>query len=398
MEILYFGKICDEETFKEKEKRKEPFFVAQYMYEKILCEEFNKSEDIKLEINSIFQTNYFPEEKLIINKINDKYNYLYYINLPYLRELTFFFSTIISIIKWYIKNRKIEEKYLYSSCHFPPVSLAIVLMGKIFGITKIVTFTDLSLFTYSEERIKKMRWYKKIVIKPYKQLVNKLQNSYDAYILFTEAMNKIVNPKNKPYCVIEGIYNGENLNMNDSGEKTHAITHAGTLNREVGIDKILDVFEMLEDQDLELWLIGNGDMTEEIKQKAINNKKIKYFGYMQKIDVFELLKKSKLLINLRDTNDIYTEYSFPSKMFEYMASGTPVLTTEIKGIPKEYYNYVYSIDSNDSIDIRNKINSILESNENYYLGKEAREFILNNKNSQKQTKKIINFLKTLKEK
>lgn len=50
------------------------------------------------------------------------------------------------------KNRKQCDKCIYSNTHYAPVSLGIVLIGSLLKIKKIVTFTDLSLFTYSEEK------------------------------------------------------------------------------------------------------------------------------------------------------------------------------------------------------------------------------------------------------
>ena len=42
----------------------------------------------------------------------------------------------------------------------------------------------------------------------------------------------------------------------------------------------------------------------------------------------------------------FTKYSFPSKNMEYMVSGTPILTSKLPGMPKEYYDYVYLINDN----------------------------------------------------
>jgi len=346
MKILYFGKICDEDLFKKKEKKKQPFFIAQYMFEKALYEGLIETEGINIEVVSIYQSEYFPKDSLIFKNKNSgkfKFKYLSYINIPYLREFSYFFTTCIFILNWYFSNRGISNKCIYSSCHFPPVSLGIVLMGKLLSIKKIVTFTDLSLFSYSKEKISNMKVYKKIFMKPYLWIVNKLQRSYDAYILFSKEMNTIVNSKNKPYLVMEGIYNSENLEMEVPNIKFNAIAHAGTLNKEVGIKKILDVFELIKDETMELWLIGNGDMTEEIIRRSEVDNRIKYLGFMPRNMTFEKLKSAKLLVNLRDPDDIYTKYSFPSKMFEYMASSTPVLTTKIGGIPEQYYNYVYTL-------------------------------------------------------
>lgn len=145
MDIVYFGKICDDQIYKEIELKGLPYFVAQYSYEKALVGEFEKT--FNLSVNSIYQTEYYPEDKILINKNNkeNKYNYLVYINIPFLREITFFLSTLFTLFKWY-RNSKGKERLIYTSNHYPPVSLAIVIFGNIFNINKVVTFTDLSLF------------------------------------------------------------------------------------------------------------------------------------------------------------------------------------------------------------------------------------------------------------
>src|SRR5699024_1860482 len=139
------------------------------------------------------------------------------------------------------------------------------------------------------------------------------------------------------------------------------------------------------------------DMTEDIIRKSNVDSRIKYYGFIPKYKVLSLLKKASLLINLRDKNDEYTKYSFPSKMFEYMASGTPVLTTELDGIPSQYYNFVYSVDSYETEIIVGKIKEIL--NIDYIKRKEkgnlAQNFIVQEKNPTQQVEKIINLTKSI---
>jgi glycosyltransferase involved in cell wall biosynthesis len=396
MEVLYIGKMCDEDIYKMREIKQQPYFVAQYMYEKALFDEMDNSDKICLTPISIYQTEYFPKDRLFIrfNKNNNyRFRYLSFINLPILRELSYFIAAIVEIYKWKSSNHS-RKKCIYSSTHFAPVSAAVILIGYILKIPKIITFTDLSLFTYSKERIKKMSLLKRIVIKPYIKLINYLQTRYDSYILFSKAMNKIVNKRNKPSIVIEGIYNNQDLSSEIINRKSNVIAHAGTLNREVGIEKILNVFSLLEDPNLELWLIGKGDMVSEIISRSKEDTRIKFLGYMPRNQVFNKLKEASLLVNLRNPEDVYTRYSFPSKMFEYMASGTPVLTTRIEGIPEEYYQYVFSINTNDNKEIAKKINRIFNMSSEYLtdFGKKAEKFIFENKNSKKQTEKIIDFI------
>jgi glycosyltransferase involved in cell wall biosynthesis len=396
MKILYFGKICDEDIYTKKKSKQQPYFIAQYMYEKALYEELINDECIEIDVVSIFQTDYFPKDKLYFSKKKSALNfkYLSFVNLPFFREVCYFFTACIQIYKWNRLNRSSSTiRYLYSSCHFPPVSAAIIIMSKILSIKTVVTFTDLPLFTYSKERIKKMKIYKRLVINPYLKLIKFLQENYDNYILFSSAMNKVVNPKNKPSLIIEGIYNAIDLDLRNT-TKRHAIAHAGTLNKEVGIQKILDVFRLVDDKSLELWLIGKGDMVDEIISQSKADDRIKYLGFLSREVVFTKLKEAKLLVNLRNPDDEYTKYSFPSKMFEYMVSGTAVLSTRLEGIPEEYYEYIYAIDEYDDNQICSHMMNILNEKEMNLnkRGKNAQQFILQKKTSKIQERRIREFL------
>lgn len=81
-----------------------------------------------------------------------------------------------------------------------------------------------------------------------------------------------------------------------------------------------------------------------------------------------------------------------------MASGTPVLMTRLKCLPKEYYPYLYFIETETSIGIRDKIIEIFEKPEieRNAFGHRASEFILNNKTASIQVQKIISLIKNLK--
>ena len=304
----------------------------------------------------------------------------------------FFIDTCIKIINWNKKSKE-KSKCIFANIHYAPVSLAIVTMGKILNIKKAITFTDLSLYTYSKEKQKNMAWYKKMIIKPYIELINKLQKSYDLYILFSKEMNNVVNPYNRPSIVMEGIYNPDKLNF-DKVKKEKAIAYAGKLNKEVGVDKILQVFSKMKDKDLELWLLGSGDMEKEIIEAAKKDKRIKFLGFKTRKEVFEYLKKAKVLVNLRNPKLEYTKYSFPSKTFEYMASGTPFVTTKLEGIPEEYGNYIFFTEHKDE-EIIKKIEEILRKDEKELelLGNKAREFVIENKSAVKQVGRINEFLK-----
>lgn len=400
MKVLYFGSACDREWFNKILIRKNmPFRVAQYMFEMALIKGFADIGNIDMKIYYIYQEDYYPKGEYLLfksrrRKLNSKFlvTYLPYINLPILRELSYFIVGAVLTLIWIFKNRKESRKVILTPFNYTPLSLGIFIIAKFFRVKRVNIFTDLSNHILTKERQKNMIWVKRLILPYYIKLVNLLERYYDGYVLFTEPMNNKVNPYKKPFIVIEGIFNN-NLNLSEV-PKSKAIMYAGTLSYEYGVKHILEIFEQIKDEELQLWLFGDGDMKNDIKEFCSKDKRVKYFGFKPREEVFEYEKKAKLLINIRNPKDEYTMYSFPSKTFEYMVSGTPVLTTKLKGIPEEYYDYLYTVNEYKLDTIKKKIEEILSKPQSELdsMGKKARQFILENKDSITQARKILDMI------
>ena len=227
-----------------------------------------------------------------------------------------------------------------------------------------------------------------------------IQGNFDGYIYLTEAMKEKVNP-DKPYIVIEGIADINSIkHIQDVNEKKKAIMYAGGLYEKYGIINLIKAFELIQDKignQVELWLFGDGTAVKEIKRYAEKNSLIRYFGRKSREEILKYEKSATLLVNLRSTKESFTKYSFPSKTIEYMLSGTPLLTTELSGIPEEYFKYLFHIEDNKVELISKKMEEILElSNEELTdFGRDAQKFIIENKNSKSQIKKILSFFSEL---
>jgi hypothetical protein len=114
---------------------------------------------------------------------------------------------------------------------------------------------------------------------------------------------------------------------------------------------------------------------------------------VERAQILEREKQASLLVNVRDNHDEFTKYSFPSKVIEYMLSGTPMFMTRLSGIPVEYYNYVYSVTNNEVETLRIAMEEICRKSpeELMAFGRNAQEFIKNEKNGRVQAKKILSF-------
>jgi glycosyltransferase involved in cell wall biosynthesis len=106
-------------------------------------------------------------------------------------------------------------------------------------------------------------------------------------------------------------------------------------------------------------------------------------------------EKAWLLVNPRPADAEFTKYSFPSKNMEYLASGTPVLTTRLPGMPDEYYDHVLTIDGSSAEDVTTGLRDALAlgPDELHRRGVRGKEFVLDQKNNVVQSRRIIEFAK-----
>ena len=236
--------------------------------------------------------------------------------------------------------------------------------------------------------------------KPFKTFLKKIENilvkrmlkSVDGTVLFTEQMREYFAKYNKPYTVIEGVYR-DKYPLTPS-PKGHFIMHAGSLHYNIGIEELIAAYEQLPNPKDELWFFGSGAMDGYIKQKAMSNSKIKHMGFVDPETLFEYEKQATLLVNVRNPKAEYTKYSFPSKTFEYMASGTPFLTTDLPGIPPEYKEHLFIIENNDVEEIKQGLQHALEvtDQERNAFGEAAKSFVLSQKNKTIQSRKFADLL------
>src|SRR5690554_7398134 len=172
---------------------------------------------------------------------------------------------------------------------------------------------------------------------------------------------------------------------NSNGKKV--VIYAGGLYEEYGIKYLVDGFKMLDDSNAELHLYGHGPMVSDIEKEMARDNRIRFFGIVHNSKVVEAELQATLLVNPRPSAEDFTKYSFPSKNMEDMVSGTPVLTTNLPGMPKEYHDYVYLLEDESAQGVSQVLKKLLvdtPASELKDKGLSAKQFVLKNKRSEER--------------
>ena len=177
--------------------------------------------------------------------------------------------------------------------------------------------------------------------------------------------------------------------------KPRVCFYAGGVSKQYGLSNLVEGFRKADLPNAQLHIYGPGDYVKELQQIAAEDSRVFYGGMLLNTEIVEKEQEATLLVNPRPTGDEYVKYSFPSKTMEYMASGTPVLTTVLPGMPKEYHPYVYLLEDETADGIAEKLRQVLAASEEelFQKGTEARTFVLEQKNNVIQARKILEMLK-----
>ena len=218
------------------------------------------------------------------------------------------------------------------------------------------------------------------------------------YVLLTEAMNAYIGNESKPYVVLEGhadIAMAERKPDRGAKQTPMVCLYAGGVSRQYGLEELVEGFRQADLPNAALHIYGPGDYVEDLKKIAAGDHRIYYGGMLLNHEVVERELTATLLVNPRPTHEEYVKYSFPSKTMEYMASGTPVLTTRLPGMPREYVPYVYFIEQETAQGVAEALRQVFSHSQEelFQKGLAAREFVLGQRNNVVQAGKIVEMLK-----
>ena len=292
--------------------------------------------------------------------------------------------------KWALENRGKDVTILVYSMHAPFMAAAcevkrIVPEAKICLIVPdLPQYMDLQM-SRVKKVLKAMDWRR---IQGYMKKV-------DRYVLYAKPMAEFLGLKDGQWIVMEGSFDSAQLareNLAPEAGKT-SVMYSGVLDLRYGIPELLDAMELLDDT-YELWLTGDGNAVELIKERAEKDSRIHFYGYLpSRQDLLDKQAQATMLISPRRDVEEASRYCFPSKLFEYMVSGRPVISCLLAGIPEEYHEYIFPLPHATAQEIAQTIQTVADmpETERAAAGQRAKEFVLKEKNKFVQAKKIWEF-------
>jgi glycosyltransferase involved in cell wall biosynthesis len=261
-----------------------------------------------------------------------------FFNLPIIRPIMVGLYVFITLIRWSRKLPRGSHKLVFTFNLTEPSGLFTLIASRLIGARAIAWINDINLpgETVPGNWMRRLDFW----------LHKKIMPRFDGLVVVNKNIAKDFAPNSRFICIDGGVRSqivyAPNVQNNVCQSRTFfCIVAAGSLDDQNGIAEILDAFALLKEPFYKLKIAGAGPLKGRIQEAQLKDPRIEYCGYLDHEQIQELYQSADLLINMRLSNRIKTPYFFPSKLLEYMASGTPVITTFSEHIQEQYSNFVF---------------------------------------------------------
>ena len=314
------------------------------------------------------------------------------LSLPLIKEYCYAFNAFRYVCK---KHKTGDSFVILVSGLYRSLLRPALWIKKKYGVPVVAVVPDLP-----EQMILYRRDYSKL-----RTILNKIdlffsrkyRRGVDGFVELSPFMDPYVNESNKPFVIMDGLCNLELLSQvaNKPAVNGRYIMYAGKVSSTFGTDKLVSAFLLANIKDYSLVICGDGDFAAELRKIANNHPQIVFVGAVPHDTVVAMEKSATLLVEPRPSHTVIAKMSFPSKIIEYMASGTPVLVTNIPSFEEAYRQYQYRIEEESIEGIATALSQTLSLSEDALKekGNDAKAFVLNNKTITKQCEKIINLIR-----
>ncbi len=311
---------------------------------------------------TIFCANTRHNKKDIIDILNNKFiekkaediPYIFVKSVPYagngysrIKNMFLFYKNLFPVAKEYAKLKGKPDVILASSVH-PLTMVAGIKIAKKFGIPCICEVRDLwpeAIFAFN--KVKEKSLLGRILIAG----EHWIYKNADAMIFTKEGDTDYIKEKKwdtgqggdidlkKCYYINNGVdldaFNKsavENvIDDEDLNDSKFNVVYTGAIRPVNNVGNILDAAAFLKNEaDIQFLIYGDGNQLPILKQRVIdeNLTNVKIKGYVDKKYIPYILSKSSVnILNYSQSKYNWSRGNSSNKLFEYMASGKPIIST-----------------------------------------------------------------------
>ena len=182
-------------------------------------------------------------------------------------------------------------------------------------------------------------------------------------------------------------------------EKQKVLIYAGGIGKPNNLEKLLEAFALLKEENIKLLIVGAGERESFLKSYAEKFKLteyVKFFPQMNKKAAVDLMSKVDVCFISLLPEDIFRFGVSPNKLFDYMLVKKPIIyAVKASNDPVNEASCGFSCDPNSAEDIAEKIKQIflLSEKERYKMGENGYRYVIENHSYKMLAEKLLHELK-----
>lgn len=268
---------------------------------------------------------------------------------PFIDEIMRFFYMMKLLRNWRKKTNRNEARIIILNSPLE-ITLAVLLESKLFKIKVASLLIDTALGNFKPDTL-----WNKYIYNCY-SCGEKLYKYLDGNMALNAGVFEYLKLKRKPHHLTKiGYSNLPNFPQEKLKTSEINIVYTGSLIYYDGIEELLKAVSTLENENIELTIYGSGPLSSMVESYATKFTNIHFEGYLHNDIIGQVLQEADFLINPRISYFFTDIFGFPSKIIEYLLSGTPVITTSFAAMPNAYRDFVYLIEEESVSGIQDAI-------------------------------------------
>jgi len=321
-----------------------------------------------------------------------------FVNVRGVKEATMAASFAACLARWAMAHRASGPRALLVYNLFSPLALPVLATARAWRVPAVAVVADLPFiygFKGARGVLERMDFHAQLA----------MLRRFDGLVVLTRHIAEDFAP-GVPWMLMEGAVPPAERGAPAAADRgdgpapgERVAMYSGMLNEMNGIPALLQAFDRLREPGWRFWVYGGGPLAAKVEEAARRDPRIEYhpWGRVPAAEVRRRQRQATVLVNPRPSAQRVNRYTFPSKLMEYLASGTPTVSTAMPGIPEEYHAHLELVRDETPDGLAQAIRRAASrpEAERAARGVRAREWVLREKGWERQAERIGEFLRSL---